>query len=243
MATKKSAIKKPTVKKSGFDEFVEEGTSSNDATNLALTTPQSAMGAYTDQAMIDTNDVFIPNLRLAQALTAEVTNGSAKSGQWVISGEDAMNKATIIPLLMNKRRELRDPDEGRQVLCRSNDSVTGIGDPGGNCGTCPMARWTEGKGKNAKNRAPECSFIYSYVIYLVETDSVCILEFSRTSIPAGKMLNTMILQKGLGKFAAQLSASSSKGPKGTYHSPVVNGAKVTDKIMKQALLKKAEVFG
>lgn len=245
MTTKKTAVKKKTaVQKTGFNEMIEEGTSPNDQTNLEVYTPQSAMGAYSNTPMIDTSDVFIPKLRLAQALTSEVVNGAAKSGDWVISGEDPMKKPTIIPMLMNRRRELRDPDESRQVLCRSVDSLHGIGDPGGDCNTCPMAKWSEAKGKNKKNMPPQCNFIYSYVIYIVETNSVCILEFSRTSIAAGKMLNTMILQKGLGTFAAQLSAASSKNDRNqTFYSPIVNGAKVTDKILKMARDKATEMFG
>jgi len=148
MATKTTKGRNAPVKvgkKSGFDEYVEEGTSGNDETNIILSTPKSAMTAYSNTPAIDTSDVFIPKLRLAQALTAEVTNGAAKSGQWVVSGEDPMVKPVIVPLLMNRRRELRDPDENRQVMCRSFDSLKGVGDPGGDCASCPMAKWTEGK--------------------------------------------------------------------------------------------------
>jgi hypothetical protein len=136
MTAKKPATKGRNVpvkvgKRGGFDEYVEEGTSPNDETSLAISSPSSGMTAYSNTPVIDTSDVFIPRLRLAQALTAEVTNGTAKAGQWVISGEDPMAKPVIVPLLMNRRRELRDPDESRQVMCRSFDSVKGVGNPGG----------------------------------------------------------------------------------------------------------------
>ncbi len=248
MATKKPVTKARNVpekvgKKGGFDEYVEEGTSPNDETNIVLSTPVSAISAYSNTPNIDTSDVFIPKLRLAQALTAEVTNGIAKSGQWVVSGEEPMNKPVIVPLLMNRRRELRDPDENRQVMCRSFDSVKGVGNPGGDCASCPMAKWVEGK-KGKGNSAPQCNFIYSYVVYVVDLDAVVILEFSRTSIAAGKMLNTIIMQKGLGKFAVQLSSNSSKNGRGqTFYSPVINGAKVTDKVMVTARTKAEDMFG
>lgn len=226
-----------------FDTLVEGGTSGNDETNMEVYTPKSAMAAYSSAPNIDASDVFIPKLRLAQGLTAEVQNGYAKPGQWLISGSDPMDTVTVIPLMMNRRRELRDPDENRQVICRSFDSLKGVGDPGGDCASCPMAKWVQGKGKNAKNSAPACNFIYSYVVYIVDLDTVTILEFSRTSIAAGKMLNTMIMQRGLGSFAASLSSSSSKGPKGTFYSPVVNGAKVPDKVLTTAKKKAEEMFG
>jgi hypothetical protein len=245
-ATKKAAAKNTgrnvPSKKGVFDDMVETGTG-NDETNVEVYTPKSAMASYSDQASIDTSDVFIPKLRLAQGLTTEVTNGTAKIGDWLISGEDPMKKPVIVPVLMNKRRELRDPDENRQVICRSTDSFTGVGDPGGNCATCPMSKWTESKKKNGKNVAPACTFIYSYVVYVVDLDKVVILEFSRTSIPAGKMLNTMILQKGFGNFAAQLSATTQKNNSGTFSSPVINGMKSTDKILKAAKERVAEMFG
>ena len=231
------------IDKSEFDSFVEEGTGGNDQTNIEVYTPKSAMAAYSTAPAIDASDVFIPKLRLAQGLTTEVQNGYAKPGQWLISGEDPMDKVVIVPLMMNRRRELRDADENRQVVCRSFDSLKGVGDPGGDCATCPMAKWTQGKGKNAKNSAPACNFIYSYVVYIVDLDTVTIHEFSRTSIAAGKMLNTMTLQRGLGTFACELSSNASKGPRGTFSSPVVNGAKVTDKILAAAKSKTAEMFG
>jgi methanogenic corrinoid protein MtbC1 len=106
-----------------------------------------------------------------------------------------------------------------------------------------MAKWTEGK-KGKGNSAPQCNFIYSYVVYVVDLDQVVILEFSRTSIAAGKMLNTVIMQKGLGNFAVQLSSASSKNARGqTFYSPVINGAKVTDKVMKIAKEKAEDMFG
>lgn len=246
MATKATKGRNAPVrvgKKGGFDEYVEEGASGNDETNIVLSTPKSAMTSYSNTPVIDTSDVFIPKLRLAQALTAEVTNGTAKSGQWVVSGEDPMAKPVIVPLLMNRRRELRDPDENRQVMCRSFDSLKGVGDPGGDCATCPMAKWTEGK-KGKGNSAPQCNFIYSYVIYIVDLDAVVILEFSRTSIAAGKMLNSIIMAKGLGNFAVQLSSASAKNARGqTFYSPIINGAKVTDKVLATAKAKVEAMFG
>jgi len=238
---------KPTtapIKKKGMDAFIEEGTSPNDASNIELYEPKSAMSAYSNQPVIDSSDVFIPKLRLAQALTAEVTNGTAKSGQWVISGEDPMQKPVIIPLMMNRRRELRETgDDNRQILCRSFDSLRGVGDPGGECAICHMAKWVENK-KGKGNSAPACTFIYSYVVYVVDVDAVVILEFSRTSIAAGKMLNTMIMQKGLGTFAAQLSSASSKNARNqTFYSPIVNGAKVTDKVLATAKKQANDMFG
>ncbi len=240
---KRNTPSKPTPKKVSFNELIEEGTDGNGTTNLEVYTPKSAVQTYTAQPPMGSEDLLIPKLRLAQGLTAEVTNGMAKAGQWIVSGEDPMNKPVIIPMLMTRRRELRDDVESRQVSCRSNDAITGVGNPGGDCSSCPMAHWTESKKKGGSNVPPACTFIYSYMVYVVELEQLVVLEFSRTSIPAGKMLNTMLLQKGFGAFGVQLSAASSKAKKGQYYSPVVNGAKVTAEQLKKAQAATKEIFG
>lgn len=224
-----------------MSKFIEED--EGETLEEAVTAPSNAMQLYSNAPIIDPEDVFIPKLRLAQGLTSEVQNGYAKPGEWLITGEDPMKDPIIVPLMMNRRRELRDPDENRTVLCRSFDSIKGVGDPGGECASCPMSKWSNAKGKNKKNTAPPCTFIYSYVVFITNTQSLAILEFYRTSIPAGKMLNTMIMQRGLGKFAAQLTSGGSKGPKGTYYSPIVNGAKIDAKMLAAAKVKASEMFG
>jgi hypothetical protein len=217
MATKQNA--KPT--RSGgpkFNSMIEEGE------DTAIV-PQSGLTNYSQTPQLDSQDLFIPRLRLAQGLTAEVTNGEAKAGQWLVLGSSPMETTTVIPVAMTKRRELRDV-EARMVVCRSVDSVTGIGDPGGDCGICPMAQWVK-NAKTGKNNAPECSFIYSYMVYVVEAKTLAVLEFTRTAITAGKMLNTMIVQGGIGTFAITLGASGRQGPKGNYYSPTISPAKIT----------------
>lgn len=250
MATKKTTAKKATAtrkttKKSStaivpaghsFDDMIEQGVDVGDTSEmLDSASAPTALAAYSQTPNMGMEDLFIPRLRLAQGLTTEVQNGEAKPGDWLILGEDPMKVVEVIPVGMTRRRELRDNDE-RTVACRSNDSVTGVGQPGGECASCPMAKWIEIKtGKNkGKNAPPPCSFIYSYMVYVVNTKSMAILEFTRTSIPTGKMLNTMIAQKGLGSFAVKLGSSSKNGPRGTFHSPTVSASNISAPALKAA---------
>jgi hypothetical protein len=113
--------------------------------------------------------------------------------------------------------------------------MTGVGNPGGNCGACPMADWQAPKKKGGQNSAPSCTFLYSYMVYIVEAKTMGILEFSRTSITTGKMLNTMIAQRGLGTFAVKLSSTSKQGPKGTFYTPSVTMTAVKVDELKKAL--------
>lgn len=229
-----------------FDDAIE--TKSNGKALLAPSDvneepmQDTGMARYSNNPTFDPSDLFIPRLRLAQGLTAEVQSGIAKPGDWLVLGEEPLKSPTIIPMLMVRRRELRDTDDNRAILCRSSDSITGIGNPGGECASCPMDRWTPSKKKGGKNNAPPCTFIYSYVVYIVDTEALCVLEFYRSSMPTGKMLNTMILQKGLGHFAVQLRSNGQQGPKGTYYSPSIQPAKIKDAAFKAAQQKAAEMF-
>lgn len=192
--------------------------------------PSSSMTIYTETPEFDNNDLFIPRIKLAQGLTKEVQDGTAKPGQWVLSGYESLPELTVIPLRVAKRRELVDSEF--TVLCKSDDAQTGVGDPGGECAVCPLAKWVpDAKGKN---HPPECSFVYSYIVYVVEHDTAAVLEFKRTSINVGKALNTLIAQRGLGHFAVALHSSSNQGPKGTFHVAAISAATVPDEIMKAA---------
>lgn len=204
----------------------------------------TGLAKYSNTPTLDASDLFIPKLRLAQGLTAEVQSGLAKPGDWLMLGADPMKTATIVPMLMVRRRELRDNDEGnRAILCRSADGVVGVGNPGGECASCPMNKWVPSRKPGGKNTAPPCTFIYSYIVYVVEIEELCVLEFYRTSIPSGKMLNTMVLQKGLGNFAVQLKSTSQQGPKGTYYQPAIQpAAKIKDTVLATARKKAAEMF-
>lgn len=217
-----------------FDSMVEEV----DEASI----PKTSLSVYSDTPQLDGSDLFIPRLRLAQGLTAEVQAGEAKPGQWLILGTEPMTEANVIPVAMTRRRELRDPDT-RSTVCRSGDGLTGIGNPGGECATCPMADWVPGVGKNkGKNAPPPCAFFYSYMVYVMEAETMAILEFSRTSITSGKMLNTIIAQHGLGTFAVRLTATKKEGTKGTFYSPTVNQATVKPDALRIALAKAKQTY-
>ena len=243
MAAKKKQPAIVVKKKRGFEDVIEDHSPQSNGEVLDDSPVQeTGLARYSSQPAFDASDLFIPKLRLAQGLTAEVQSGLAKPGDWLVLGADPMKAPTIVPMMMVRRRELRDTDENRVVLCRSSDSITGVGNPGGECATCPMNKWIPSKKAGGKNSAPPCTFIYSYIVYVVDTEELCVLEFYRTSIPTGKMLNTMVLQKGLGKFAVQLRSNGQQGPKGTYYQPAIAPAKIKETVFKSAMAKTQEMF-
>jgi len=197
-----------------FDEMLEEN---GEDVMAESATPGGALAIYSDKPEFSQDDVFIPKLRLAQGLTAEVQDGSARPGQFVVSGFPPVEEVNIIPLMYARTRELRDQDT-RGVLCFSRDAMVGVGEPGGDCSECPHAKFT-GDGKNKK--PPECMFSYSYVVYSKEHESVLSLQFSKTGLNSGKMLNTIVAHHGLCSRGAVISADQRQGPRGNYFIPKI----------------------
>lgn len=200
----------------------------NDGVSLS-----GALSTYTSTGIdFDSEDVLIPRLRLAQGLTAEVQGGEVKPGQWIMTGWAASDELTIVPQLFAKRRELLTEDF--HVKCRSRDSLIGEGEPGGVCAECPLSKWVPAETEGGKNSPPKCTFVYSYIVYIVEFQTIGMLEFKRTSLPSGKLLNTMIATRGLGNFAVRLRSQGNKGPRGQYFSALVQPAVVTKETLELA---------
>lgn len=185
---------------------------------------------FSNSVNFGSEDLVIPRIKLAQQMTAEVVEGSAKFGQWILTGYDAADELTVVPLLFARNRTLRD-DAG-VILCRSNDGLYGEGDPGGECAKCPMTQWRENA--SGANFPPPCVFSYNYICYVVEYGAMGMLEFKRTSLNAGKTVNTIAAQRGIGNFALKLRSAQSKSKKGTYASPVVQPIVVDPEVLATA---------
>ncbi len=185
---------------------------------------------FSNSVDFGSEDIVIPRIKLAQQMTAEVVEGSAKFGQWILTGYDAADELTVVPLLFARNRSLRD-DAGA-VLCRSTDGAFGVGDPGGECAKCPMTQWKENA--SGANFPPPCVFSYNYICYVVEYGAMGMMEFKRTSMNAGKTVNTICAQRGIGNFALKLKSTQSKSKKGTYASPIVQPIVVDPEVLAQA---------
>ena len=185
---------------------------------------------FSTKVEFGSEDLVIPRLRLAQGLTGEVQDGSAKPGQWLLTGYPPADNLTIIPLLFSRNRALRDDAGG--VQCRSTDSVVGIGTPGGVCSQCPMNTWADGpKGERIP---PVCVFSYTYICYVTEHDTIAMIDFRRTSIQAGKTLNTIVAQRGIANFAVKLHNNKQQGKRGTFYQMVVQPVQVSAEMLEKA---------
>lgn len=154
-------------------------------------------------------DVAFQQLKLLQGLSPEVNDGQGSPGQWIVAGYPAMKTCTFVPISQMKTRELRNAE---QVLtCQSLDAQTGVGDPGGNCQTCPMNQWrTNPANTSGKNLPPLCSLFYSFYGVVLELDEVAVVRFGKTGIPAAKFMNTLAHTRrklgGFGTFGVKLEA-------------------------------------
>ena len=189
------------------------------------TSVYGAMSLYSAVPDLDSSDIVWPRLRLAQGLSPEVQQGIAKPGQWVLVGQEPADQLTIVPMMFAKRRELVDKDFNK--LCTSRDSRTGVGDPGGDCSRCIMAQFT---GPKAQRVPPQCSLVYTYLVYIVEYGTVAQMDLKKTSSPVGKLLNTIIMQKGMGNFAIVLGQKSQQSRYGTFNVPTVRPTAMTPEI-------------
>lgn len=203
-----------------FDDMLPDDNSSALAT-LDEETSSLGFRSYSETPEFSREDIQLPRLRLAQGLTKEVQEGTARPGQFVLLGYEPESEVILVPLLYGKAREYRQDGE---LLCSSPDAkvgrpVAGSGVAGGSCLSCPLAEWQprpDGKG----NFKP-CGQVFSYVCFSLTHDSPIVLEFRRTAERTAKTLNTIIQAKGLGHFAIKLTAKAETWGKGSGFTPSV----------------------
>jgi len=197
-----------------FDSMLEEN-----AVDTAEAAEQgTSIQAFAKPIILTADDIVIPRLRLAQGLTKEVQDGNAKPGQFLLSGAEPRSEITAVVMAIAKFRRYTNNDDG-SVLCRSEDGYLGIGDPGGACEECPLSKWINST-VGGKNTPPPCQFGYRYLLD-VEGYGQCVMELKRTSIPAAKALNAMVVRFGYGNTRVTFKAQKGTGARGTYYTPIV----------------------
>ncbi len=167
---------------------------------------------YQQDLDFEPGELGIPRLKMASGMTAEVTAGEARSGQWIVSGYPAMDEVTIVPFGVTRFREFRNM-EAQVTYCQSPDGRKGDGqygpgsteNPTGSCKLCPMAQWkVQGEGK--PNLPPPCSNGFSYQVYVKETDSCAVLDLKRTGMDAADKINFQIQMRKMPNFAVILKS-------------------------------------
>lgn len=198
-------------------EGMIEGTDAEQALEPMDGESSAPLSVYSEKPVFNPEDITPPILKLMQALSPDVVEGSAKSGQWVLTGFDPQESVTIVPISFARRREYRADNEPI-VACASFDGETGEGTPGGICADCPMNKWT-GEGKTRKG--PACVFMYSYMVYVAEFDSIALINFKRTGLGVGRALNSIVSRSAMGQLAVRLQSKLQTGGRGSYYIPQI----------------------
>lgn len=152
--------------------------------------PSTEIATYNAGQELDASDVLLPWIKVGQAMSqaCQRDEDPVKQGNFYITlGDvDLGSSIRIVPLGVQKTRAYFEREGG--LLCRSNDFVVGIGDPGGECVKCPLQEWNPGGVKGA----PKCRVGYVYPVVVFpegQEPSVAMLRLTGTSTGAAKVIN------------------------------------------------------
>lgn len=184
----------------------------------------------------DAGEAAFPRLRLAQGLTPEVAEGSAKMGQWLFSGYDPMNEVVVIPVMLGRARNKRENPQDRNspIACSSSDGRIGVGNPGRACRGCPFAGFSTDP-KTGRRLAPACTLTYTYACWAPGLESFVEINFSRTSEQTAHLINNLVQLHGLGRFALRLSSNIIRGTGRIYAVPQIRLERLTAEMVEGAM--------
>jgi len=121
-----------------------------------------------------------------------------------------------------------------QPDCKSADGITGVGDPGGECKTCPMSQW------GADGKPPPCALSYDRLIWDFHTNQLGIIRFARSKIAAIRQFHQAVRARNGGTipiWAYKVTIRSER--KDAYWIPKIDidGVLPKDEAMKMLDLK------
>ena len=172
------------------------------------------------------SEMQMPYFRLMQALSEDVKNGLANPGEFRVDGYPELeHPLRLIPLMRAITRTYRSsqpsPMGEFEVFCESVDAITGMGDPGGNCSTCPKAAWGENR------MPPECTEAYRYTCYLPSIDMPVVWNLQKSGVSCARRIDQFAM-RGWGSFAIECQSISKRGMRGDYFVPTVTKQPLTD---------------
>ena len=167
----------------------------------------------------------LPILKLLQddqSEDAQLTGGIG--GQFIVGLSNPLDAPlNIIPVGVLGNNSYTEEDENGNfvVLCFSADQITGVGEPGGDCGTCELKDW-EGR------TPPPCQEQIKLLVYVLDTKTFAIWYLRRTMLRTGTKIKTLGNAIGWGNFCLQVIPEQQK--KGTYRwlSPAIKRVPLPD---------------
>jgi len=210
--------------KSKFEESVSEDEPVDEEVQQAY----APRAIYVEGAKPDLSKMQIPTLRLAQGMTAEVTDRKAQIGQYVLSNFPPKDDVVLVPLGAVNIRSYK-PDAKRAPACHAPGPILipgrgfmlkGIGDPGIVCEDCPLSKWGP-KREGRSNTPPPCKEGVAVRAYSVTHRTLVDFTFMGRAQGKGTFVQSQMMAWGEGKFAIRLSSASTKNDRGTWYEPEV----------------------
>lgn len=141
----------------------------------------------------DADDLIIPRIKVAQALSPEVKEGSVKIGAIFnsLTTEDLTDKVFIPVCKFNNNVWWRDRSEGGGIICRSADGRTGQHEDGSTlyCAQCRKCEFDNTK--KGREAIPKCTKYINFLGFFEDSFMPIILSFSKTNMAEGKKMYSM----------------------------------------------------
>jgi hypothetical protein len=197
---------------------------------------------------VEQEDFLMPRLALCGKQSPQYDENNEKYmedlelGQFFnsITREIYGSEIYIVPLMEVKTRAKMPPYGSKEpIACRSTNGKLGVGDPGGDCHTCPHAQFTANGTKRVR---PACTKFYSFVTLVMPSgkvdpktqswnvrprlETMTLLSFKSTSESQGQQLISMLNFRRRPWYACVMkirSAPMSDG-KNSWYIPIPDNA-------------------
>ena len=141
----------------------------------------------------DAEDMLIPRIKVAQALSPEVKEGSVKIGDIFNSlTSDVLTDKVFIPVCkFNNNVYWRDRADGGGIICRSMDGKVGHYEDGSvlYCSQCRKCEFDNTK--QGRAAIPVCTKYINFLGFFENEYMPIILSFSKTNMAEGKKMYSM----------------------------------------------------
>jgi hypothetical protein len=169
---------------------------------------------------LEREDITLPRIKLAQAMSDEVSNGNAAPGEWLntLSGQSYGTQFEFVPISVWKSRTYFAENRDDSPICRSADAFTSI--DGHKCLIeCPHNKaweWVNGT-------PPRCTMGYNYLVMPIVDTFPAITTLMKTSFKAGKALNTLLIAARCPAWhwVYEFYSVKESNPRGTYYVAAV----------------------
>lgn len=204
-----------------------------DTDNKALDTvdaQQQVLPVFSTEIPEDDEISAIGRVKLLSGMSEEVTSGAGRPGEYSHEAFGSLGQMVVLqPIGAARVRKLWDP-AGTGILCQSNDMLTGVGEPGGNCQQCPLAE-RELRSDGTRGASP-CKPMTSFAGLLIDYDSreldddsgpmPIFIEFGVTAMRVSRRIFQLAQRWEWGKFSVKLGVAQRTSTMGQkYSSPRV----------------------